>query len=490
MERIRLRFTGLTAYAASLITTLTGFVFTVVITRRLSVEELGTWRYIGTVINYFAIPVMLLGYWATRLTASGERVLRTFVAMSVGISVLAATAFASMAGVLSAPTGASPEVFVVAALEIPSIYLYTALESVAHARRPHVNYYAQLVQEFLKIPLAVALVVLLRLGLTGAILATVAAFTARALAMLYMLRDMEWGTLSGRVAKRMVSAIWLPAYQVGAGSLLALDSVIVMLLSGPEPVGYATAVYLLGSLITMSGTLAVGLYPKMLQESSGRDVESAIGLVYMIAVPTAVGVVILGAPMLNVLRPEYPEAAVVLPVVAVGGILSLLSGMMDSVIAGRERVDFSGEPSFRELVSSRLFLLPTLYYLQALVYKLSLFAALTAVRPNGPVEVLTVWVSVNLMTFAPFVVYKVWVARRMLPFGAPVSALSSYAAAAAVMGVVVYLLRPRELPSEVAPALMTLMPPVITGAAIYFSVLATINRDFRALVRAVMEALT
>ncbi|MEM4179881.1 MAG: hypothetical protein QXJ55_09440, partial [Candidatus Caldarchaeum sp.] len=189
MDRIRLRFTGLTAYTATLIMTLTGLVFTIVITRRLTPEELGVWRYLGTLINYFVIPVYLLGFWATRLTAKGENILKTLLTATATISAAATTLFLVMAETFSTPTGSPAIIFAAAALEIPSIYFYTSLEAVAHAKKPHVNYYAQLIQEFLKIPIAVVLVIMLRLGLLGAVAATRAAFAARAATLLDVLKD-------------------------------------------------------------------------------------------------------------------------------------------------------------------------------------------------------------------------------------------------------------------------------------------------------------
>lgn len=489
MDRIRLRFTGLTAYAATLITTFTGLVFTVVITRRLTAEELGTWRYIGTLVSYFTIPVGLFGFWATRLTAAGEKVLKTLTAMAITLSTFATAGFILLADIFSAPTGFTAAIFIAAALEIPSIYLYTSLESVAHAKKPHINYYAQLVQEFLKIPFAVVLVVVLRLGLLGAVAAAVAGFAARALTMTYLLREFDWGAVSRRIAVRMLSALWLPVYQAGAGALIALDTVIVVLLSGPEPAGYAAAVFLLGSLVSMSGTLAAGLYPKMLQESLGRDVENSISLVFLMAVPTAAGVVILGAPLLNVLRPEYSAAATVLPVVVVHAVLFMFASMMDSVIAGGERVDYSENVSFQELVKSRLFLLPTLSYLQAFLYLPMLFAAISIISPTDPTQVLAVWLTVNLATYIPFVIYKTKIARRSVPFKIPTAALATYTAAASVMTVATFLTKPEKLPVEVVPAITQLLPAIVVSMATYFSVLAAINREFRALVKAVVEFL-
>lgn len=491
MDRIRLRFTGLTAYGATLLTTLTGLIFMVVITRRLTPEELGVWRYIGTLITYFIIPAGLLGFWATRFTASGEKVLKTLLTLAVSLSALSTCIFILLAPQLSALVDFPASVFIVAALEIPSIYLYMTLESVAHAKRPHVNYYAQLVQEALKIPIAAILVVILRLGLLGAIVAVVAAYAARAATIALYLKDLDWGNISSKLAKKMASVLWLPLYQSGAGAILALDTVVVVSFAGgPEPAGYAAAVHLLGGLVTMSGTLAAGLYPKMLQQTLGRDVETSIGLVLMLAIPTCIGLVILGAPLLNILRPEYSEAAQILPIAVSHAILFVFSGITDSVIAGSERVDFNSNMSFRDLLKSNLFLLPTLNYVLAAINLPALIISLIIFNPTDPLSVLTIWLTVNLASFIPVTTYKIKTAYHLVPFKFPTKSVLTYLAAASFMGAVAFFTKPEKLHGEVVPALTQTLPSIFTSVATYFALLVVINKEFRALVNAVRKTLT
>ncbi|MCS7110535.1 MAG: hypothetical protein NZ956_03590, partial [Candidatus Caldarchaeum sp.] len=179
----------------------------------------------------------------------------------------------------------------------------------------------------------------------------------------------------------------------------------------------------------------------------------------------------------------------VLPVVVVHAVLFMFASMMDSVIAGGERVDYSENVSFQELVKSRLFLLPTLSYLQAFLYLPMLFAAISIISPTDPTQVLAVWLTVNLATYIPFVIYKTKIARRSVPFKIPTAALATYTAAASVMTVATFLTKPEKLPVEVVPAITQLLPAIVVSMATYFSVLAAINREFRALVKAVVEFL-
>ena len=486
MDRIRLRFTGITAYSTTLATTLTGFIFMLLITRRLTPEELGVWRYIGTLITYFIIPANLLSFWATRFTAAGEKLLTTLLTITATASALATLAFITSANIFASPVNFPTSIFIAAALEIPSIYLYTVLEAVSYAKKPHVNYYAQLVQEILKIPVAAALVIIMRLGLLGAIIATIAAYIARAATVAFYIKDLEWGKLSAKTAAKMASVMWLPLYQSGAGVILALDTVIVTILTGSAPVGYAAAVFLLGSMITATGTLAAGLYPKMLQHPSGKDIEAALSLVLMLAIPSSIGVIILGAPLLNILRPEYSAAAQVLPIAIIHACAFVMSSIMDAVIAGSERADFNNI-SFKNLLRSKLFLLPTLNYLNAAVYIPTLYVAVILLNPANPLNVLTIWFTLNLAIFIVFTLYKTLVAYRSVKFSFPVKPVINYSTAAAVMAIIVYLLRPTTTPVEILPALSQTIPAVIAGTAAYFATLYIIDKNLRELFRAILE---
>ncbi len=490
MSAVRLRYTGLVAYSVSLTTTLTGLLFTVLITRRLSPEELGAWRYIGTLINYFIVPAWLMGFWITRMTARGLRPLATSILLAAPAASASTALFIGLSPSLSGAIDLPAAVFLVASIEIPLIYLHALFESAANAVRPQSSYYAQLVQELVKLPIGIILVLVLRLGLVGALWAAIAGFAARAALLALATRSMGWGSPSRLIASTLLSRFWLPLYAAIPSHIIALDNVIVALAYGSaEPLGYAAAAHLLGAVVMMSGNLAAGLYPRMLQSPSPRDVEVALKMVLMIAVPSSVGITLLAAPLLNVLRPEYAEAAWVMPVLQLGALTSLLIGLMDSTIAGEERADYEEGAGFRTLLRSRLFLVPTLNYVYALVYLPALLLALSLVGRMGPVEVLWVWVLTSLATSAGMLVYRVRLARSRVPFRLPAGALVRYLVATFAMAAVLYLVRPVGLPERVLDALASTLPPVALSALTYFSVLYVIDSEFRQLVFQVLDAL-
>ena len=60
-----------------MISVITGLVFVLMVTRRLSAEEFGTWALIGSMITYFLISETIIDFWTIRQVARGENVGRT-----------------------------------------------------------------------------------------------------------------------------------------------------------------------------------------------------------------------------------------------------------------------------------------------------------------------------------------------------------------------------------------------------------------------------
>ena len=490
MSNIRLRYTGLTAYMASLIMMFTGLAFTLIITRRLTPEELGVWRYIGTLINYFVIPATLIGFWTTRMTAQGKTILGTITAMAGLLSVLATLLFTAFSNTFGGSVGFPATVFLIAALEIPAIYLYTVLESAGTAIRPHMNYYASIIQEIVKLPIGVILVLVLRLGLTGAILAAVIGFASRAAAMALFLRDIKWGSPDKSYAINILSRAWLPLYSSIPPNILALDTIIVVLLYGSaEPLGYFSAVYLIASMVTASGYLASGLYPKMLQSPSEKDVEVALKLVLMFAIPSSIGALILSQNLLNLLRPDYIRAAVVMPLVLIQAIFFIMNNMFDSIIIGEERADFGEDVNIRKLIRSRLFLLPTINYFYSALYITALVTVLHLASPTDVLETLFLWISVSAASTIGLTIYKLRLARQRLKFHLPLNSFTKYSIASFLMVLVLLTIRPSHLPAEILQALPQTLIPVAAGAVTYFASLYGLDKEFREMVKSILRRL-
>jgi len=77
LNNIRVTYSGLIAFAVSMTSVLTGITFTLIVTRKLSVEEFGIWSIVGSMTTYFMIVEPIVSFWSTRQIARGEEVGKT-----------------------------------------------------------------------------------------------------------------------------------------------------------------------------------------------------------------------------------------------------------------------------------------------------------------------------------------------------------------------------------------------------------------------------
>src|SRR5690349_12540512 len=71
MNGIRVTYSGLISFAIGLGSILTGMIFTLIVTRQLTSDQLGTWTLIGGLITYIIITESVISYWVTREIARG-----------------------------------------------------------------------------------------------------------------------------------------------------------------------------------------------------------------------------------------------------------------------------------------------------------------------------------------------------------------------------------------------------------------------------------
>jgi hypothetical protein len=490
MSQIRLRYTGITAYASSLVTTLTGLLFTLLITRRLLPEELGVWRYIGSLITYCVIPPGIVSYWTTRMTAQGKRVLATSLSISSLSALATTTLFIALSEDLGKQLNTPNIIFVIAAIEIPLISAYMVMEAVLTARRPERVYYAMMIQEFVKLPIAVVLVLLLKLGLLGAILAAIAGYVARVFTSFLFVRGIGLGRLEWRTASRILSRAWLPLYSGLQNNITELQFIAVLLVVGSaEVLGYASAVLLIGSIVTMSGNLSAGLYPKLLQSQSPGAVETSLKMVLMMAIPTSVGAFVLSEHILNILRPEYKAVAPILLIALPGALVYLVNNIIDVAMMGQERADFDDSADFKRLVRSRLFLTPTINIIQSVAYIAILIPILFYFSRFEVIHIIAAWFATQLVLQIPFLIYKIKRSGQINALRKIASPFLRYLFSSAVMGVVVYALRPLSTPLEVFQALLQIIPSVVAGILTYFVTLYLTDREFRGLIGVIEKSM-
>ena len=129
LSDIRVTYSGLIAVAAGLISVLTGAIFTLIVTRRLSPEEFGIWAIIGSMISYFLIAEPIISFWTTRQIARGEKIGRTSLFSSTFFSIGSIPIYLILSFYVSQISNLQYNTVILAALLLPVSFVSQTISS-------------------------------------------------------------------------------------------------------------------------------------------------------------------------------------------------------------------------------------------------------------------------------------------------------------------------------------------------------------------------
>ncbi|MCS7136019.1 MAG: hypothetical protein RMJ14_00240 [Nitrososphaerota archaeon] len=473
---VRLRYTGLVAFLTRIGSVFTGLAFTVLVTRNLTVPDFGLWQYISILCSYLLFPNFLMNYWSTRFTARGYRVGRTHVILSTYFSLAALFVFLAVSVWGSRDLTTDLGVFFLASLTIPFLYLYQALEALAYGHRPELPQYGFIIFEVSKVVLGVVFVLLLRMGFYGVLISVILAYALQATFLAITQLDLLKGVFDRSIASRWIRSSWLPAYGMIPSMLLGLDALLVTIISrSTEPIAYWRAAQVIFGMIGYSTYLASALYPKMLSGGGGKDVEVALRLVLMFSVPMVIGAFVLAKPLLAILKAEYVIASDVVRVGVFVALISAITNVFSGAISGLEGVDKEGQLSFRKLLRSKLFLIPSVNIVASSAYIVSLIVIaqlLLSYNAENVYIAIPFYANIGLLIVNAFtLLYLYGMLRKMIKFSFPTLSVLKYVVASLPMVIVFYLYPPARALTTVAEALL--------GGCIYFLLLFLIDREAR-----------
>jgi len=473
-------------FLSGIFSAFTGLLFVIIVIRRLSPEDFGLWMLISVYASYFVFPSGAISYWITRYAARGLQVSRTGLYVNGGLALLGFLVYSILAPYMAASVEADVVYFYLGGFMILLTPTVSSLIATAYATKPEVQSYGSVAFELAKVILGALIVAFLRLGLSGAIATIILADLFVVGFLLFLLRDELQGGFNGDVAKKWVFLSWIPIFGSLSGLLISLDTIILSNLTGSTlPKAYMEAPTRISGVISSSSLLAYALYPKLLGGGGKKDVETAIKLVLLFAVPLTVGGFILAKPLLYVLREEYSITEDILRVLALVALFTCISGVFDAIITGTEWIELRENATFKDYLKSKIFLLPALTYVQATLYIPSVIALTYYATSNQIPYVSLVFYCVlsRTITAVPIVLYKWLIAKRIMEFKIPWANLVRYLAAAGVMAIFTLLFYPSGAYTErILYVLSNLLPVIAVGALIYLGIAYIIDRDAKALI--------
>jgi O-antigen/teichoic acid export membrane protein len=489
---IRLRYVGFVSFAASIVGALAGLLFIILVVRRLSSTDLGTWQWINRIVSYALLPAALLNFWSARSIARDSTTSRTALILNGALSLPVLLAYVLLIPLIANAAQTTTPIFLVAAAFIPLYYLNQAMQTIAGSTEPQHIGYSTIFFESSKVLSAFILVFTLQFMLTGAVLSVEIALVIQITFLIVFMRKYLHGRLKRESAKQWVSQSWLSGYLSQSTFLLTLDVVIVLVVSGALGtlvLAYFTVAAVIGGLVGLAGSLATGLYPKLLKSGGARDVEVVLKLLLLFGIPMLVGTMLIVQPLLYLYGSKYLIVNTMTRILVASSFVDTISSIADSVLLGTVNVD-RGKPKFKELAKSRLFLIPSINFAMGLCYLVALFFVLTFSISNlspSASQIGILWVLSLLLVKLPFVSYKLLFAKRVAKFRIPWKAIAKYSIGAAIMAIgLIYCLQ-FVVYGSFYQFLIYPLGLVGVGVVIYTITLLVIDKDFRQLLRTILR---
>ncbi len=486
-DEIRLTYSGIVMFLSRLLSVGTGLFFSLMVFRSTVPQEYGIYGNISDTLSYFTLPAIIIPFWTTRFTARNH-----IGAPKTGLTanLLLSTIFAAIY-VLLLPTITSALqiseaytfLYTIAVIQILELYTLQTFEAILHAKQPQKIGYGFLIFEACKV--IVCYILIIQLGLRGslallaAIISIIIAYTVRLAFYLKLTRRQLQGKIRWGYLKEWLKASPINLYDIAGQRLAAFVLILLFIYAGEVARAYYGAAITIATIIGYSSILAFALYPKLLSQTDPRDISTSLKMVLMFAIPMTAGAIILSDSYLTILEISYSLASPVLIFLAMDVLCISISSVFGTIVSGTERIDEKAKIPFRKLVKTRLFLAYTLPYIKAAVTLPLTYFILTSIVETA-LEAATLLSVIIFITDMPMLFATYALAKKCIDFSMPWKSIVKYAAASAVMAVVLLVIpNPTRILHTLAVTLL--------GGSIYILILLQMDREVRSLSKSILK---
>ena len=496
-QDIRLQYSGFVIFAAKMLSVVTGLIFQFMVAWSTTGEQYGIWFNVNDVLAYFTILMGVAPFWVMRFVARGkEGATKTGFVTNLLVSAISTAVYLAFIPFVLPMLGISGDflpVYLIASLQIVELYALTLFESCLQATSPQTIGYGLLVQQVGKVALGYVLIVQMGQPLVGALVATIVALSIQLFYYFQLLaghlkQKIKWGYV-----KQWLKGSVANIYNVIGGQISAYVLIMLYNIGGAGSRGRYGAAATIANVISYSSFLAFALYPKLLAEKKREDITTALKTVLMFAIPMTVVAVVMADSYITLLRQDYPDASIVLFVLALDTMIVVTTSIFGAVLFGMESLDKDEKISFKALVKSKLFIAFSLPYIQSAIMLPLTYYVLTSYTFNQPLQAaFYVSIIIAVARFVSFIVlYSL--ASKTIKMDIPWKSISKYVFASAVMAAVLFFLpRPAGLPAtsdtmELISNIAYVLVLTGVGAVVYLVIVMSIDKEARMLPKAMLK---
>lgn len=493
MSGIRVTYSGLIAFAIGILSIFTGLVFTLIVIRQLSPEQLGSWTLIGGLIAYVLVIEPMISYWATRESARNIESGKTALISSTVFSTIAITAYIIIVFFVSDSAHVSKEILFFAVILIPTIFVNRVLSAINYGWKPHIERYGFLASEISKIPAAFLFVYYLEMGIEGAILATVVGHLLSIVVLLIFGKKKLQGKFSFNFLKKWLKLSWISVYPGITGVIIRLDVLLFSVLTGAViGLAYYAAAVAVSSLVLHSGAISKPIYPKLLGDGTKKHLEENLVRLFYFSIPlTAISITFMRGGLFA-LNPAYEAAVNVVFFFSLRAFASTLTGVFSQSISGIEKVDMNERSTYKDYLKSNLFSVPTIRIIKAIIYIISLVSIFLIFKDSSQLQLVEYWSIAALLVEIPFTIYFYIILRKHFVLHLDKIAIGKYFIISIIVFGGIYLLSEQylEYKIEILEFLPNLLLLVLIGVTGYLILTYLIDSKTRKFFKAIIREIT
>ena len=468
LSEIRVTFSGLISFIISISSIITGLIFTLIVTRRLTPDEFGTWTLLGGLITYVVIIESIISIWTTRDIARGRDPGKTAFFFSGIFSMFGIGLYLLIAIFVAAQSSIDLQPFLIATFLVPCMFLVRTLNSINYGHKPHAISFGLLGFEIVKIPIGLVLVYFLDLGISGAIITTIMAYMVNIFILLRFSIEKIKGKIKISYLKKWLKLSWISVYPGLSNFVLSLDvsiySVITGSVTGLAYIGVANTI---SQIVGQSGKISAGLYPKLLEGEKKEIIENNFTLMFYFAIPLTAFAITFARPGLFVLNPVYEIAIVVVWIMSIRVFIDAIGGIYSTVLTGLEKVDIEKKSTIRDYFKSKLFIVPTIRLIQFSSYVGILVIIFYLFLGNSNLELVIYWSMISLICQIFFTSTLGLIVRKKMTLHFDYKALTKYTISSIFIFGISYLLMERFLIYE--ESIFVFIPNLIPFLVLVFS---------------------
>jgi len=398
LNNIRVTYSGFIAFSVGILGIFLGLVFTLMITRRLTPEEFGTWALILSIVGYFLISESFISFWTTRQISRGQEVAKTSVLSSTIISFLAILIFAVYVFFISESSTVNFEVMLLGAVLLPAYFVSQTLTAINLGHKPQAVSYGVVVFEVLKIPFGLFLIVIFDFGILGAIFTLLIATLGKIIIQLYFARTQLRKKFRFQTLRRWIKLSWIPLYRTIPNYVHNIDVALYPIITGTVlGIAFYHAAFAVAVLVGHSSAISQALYPKLIADNKFEGIKKNLTHILYFAIPLLGLSILFSKPALFALNPAYQVAWLIVIILSFKIFFTVLRTLIVQVITAKEQVDTEQNPKISKLIQSQLFRIPTIIGIFNTIYIVGFIIILFMLKNQmEDLELATLWAIMGL----------------------------------------------------------------------------------------------